>query len=75
MKIDPYAYLDEDPYGDLDNIVVPKSGDDLEEEVKSALLCFGGGGVEGPVAGKPRENVKNAFGVLQRVADRYLRKE
>jgi hypothetical protein len=28
-----------------------------------------------PVTGKHKENVKNAFGVLQRVADRYLRKE
>lgn len=28
-----------------------------------------------PVTQKRKENVKNAFGVLQRVADRYLRKE
>ena len=28
-----------------------------------------------PVTGENKENVKNAFGVLQRVADRYLRKE
>jgi hypothetical protein len=28
-----------------------------------------------PVSGDAKENIKNAFGVLQRVADRYLRKE
>lgn len=60
MKVDPYAYQNDDPYGlcDYNGTRDDPSGDYTD-----------------PVSGDHKENLKNAFGVLQRVADRYLRKE
>jgi len=50
--------------------------EDLTDKV-SGKQCGDGptGDYTDPVTQKRKENVKNAFGVLQRVADRYLRKE
>jgi hypothetical protein len=60
MKVDPYSYLNNDPYGKYD---YHGTGDDPTGDYKD------------PVTGDHKKNAKNAFGVLQRVADRYLRKE
>ena len=104
MKVDPYAYLDLDPEGLLDDKVRPKDAVDegllggmanavgdavgAVGDVASHLVPFhigeeGDKGVvnpdlgdwEDPRTGLRRKNVKNAYGVLQRVADRHMRKE
>jgi hypothetical protein len=47
----------------------------LQEQPGKELAHDPTGAYIDPVSGDAKENIKNAFGVLQRVADRYLRKE